>query len=83
MTAVQKDDEIAAMYKHSYMMLGRLEMDLDYYFGHGNRSPRHLFYDSIEEHIKETKALLNSFPESLKPDWFTHKNIENYEALIT
>ena len=69
-------------FEHEYMMLGRLKMDLEYYFGNGCRSPRNLYYDSIEEHLEETEKLLNSFPAALKPEWFTEQDLQKYQELV-
>lgn len=68
--------------KYFYMLLGRLQMDLEYYFGNGHQNAKHLYYDTIEEHMAETKALLASFPKPYKPDWFSEKDIAKYEALL-
>jgi hypothetical protein len=68
--------------RHSYMMLGRLKQDLDYYFGCGNKAAKHLYYDTIEEHMKEVKELFFSFPDNLKPEWFTENDVRLYEHRI-
>jgi hypothetical protein len=67
---------------HAYMLLGRLKMDLEYYFGCGNKEPKHLYYDTIDEHMGEVKKLLASFAEVLKPVWFTDNDVRFYESLI-
>lgn len=76
-------DEIHALssqkeYEFDYMMLGRLQMDIEYYYGHGGRKAKHLYYDTIEEHIKEMKKLYSKFPDDIKPDWISIEEIENY-----
>jgi hypothetical protein len=67
----------------SYMFLSRLQMDLDYYLGAANRSPRRLYYGSIEEHMKGIKKLLSTFPDHLKPEWFTEQDLLNYETALS
>jgi hypothetical protein len=68
--------------EYEYMLLGRLKMDLDYYLGFGNRNAKHLFYDSIEEHMSEIKKALAAFPEDRKPEWFTEQDLQDYESKI-
>ena len=63
--------------KHNYMMLGRLQSDCEYYLNWGNRSVNRLYYNSVEEHIKEMKKLHRSFV--IKPIWLTMKQILEYE----
>jgi hypothetical protein len=60
-------------------MLGRLQMDLEYYFGNGKRCDRHLYYQDINEHLEEVKKLHASFPDDLKPEWLTLEQIAEYE----
>ena len=66
--------------KFSYMMLGRLKSDCDYYLGNGNRSERNLWAKSVEEQIKEMKRIWNSLPENEKPEWLSMEDIEDYES---
>ena len=68
-------------FKFEYMFLGRLKMDLDYYFGYGKGCVKHLYYGSIEEHVLETRKLWSSFPDNLKPLWFTQQDLVRYESL--
>lgn len=58
-----------------YQLLGRLQMDCDYFLGHGNRSTRQLFYDTVEEHLEEMEKLRNE----LNPEWLTDLEMENYK----
>ena len=67
------------MEKFNYMMLSRLEGDCKYFLGNGNRNVKHLWADTVEEHIAYMKKLYNDFPENEKPEWITLKQIEFYE----
>lgn len=60
-----------------YRMLGRLQMDLEYYLGHGNRSEKHLWAGSIEEQFEVVQALYDSLDE--KPEWLTQEQINDYK----
>ena len=63
----------------NYMMLGRLQMDCDYFLGYGKRNVRNLWADNVQEHIDEVKRLYNSFNTGKKPEWLTMEEIEDYE----
>lgn len=63
----------------NYMMLSRLQLDCKYYLGYGNRNKKHLWADTVEEHIAYMKELYNGFSEDEKPEWITLDDIENYE----
>lgn len=67
----------------NYMMLGRLQMDCEYYLGYGNRYANHLYYKDEQKQINEMKKLHNSFPEDKKPEWLTYAQILEYEKLMT
>ena len=67
-------------YRHSYMMLSRLQSDCKYFLGHGNRSFKHLWAGSINEQIKEMKRLWKSFPFYGKPEWLSYKDILQFEV---
>jgi hypothetical protein len=60
-----------------YMMLGRLQNDVEYYLGHGGRSERNLYYGNVAEHIQAMKDLWNKLEE--KPEWLTMEQILDYE----
>jgi hypothetical protein len=72
--AIQKD------YEFQYMFLGRLQTDLDYYFGYGRRNAKCLYYQDFNEHIEEMKKLHAVFPNDIKPEWLTLEQIAEYEA---
>lgn len=67
--------------RNDYMFLGRYKQDLDYFFGNGNRCEKHLFFDTIEEHLAETRTLLESFEGEATPQWFTQEEMAEYERL--
>ncbi len=66
-------------YKFTYMMLGRLQTDNDYYLGHGNKSERNLWAGNVDDQIKEMKKLWNQLPENKKPEWLSMEEILEYE----
>lgn len=66
-------------HEFDYMMLGRLQSDVEYFLNHGKGSVRTLYYDTIEEHIEEMKKLWNKLPEDGKPEWLSYEEIEEYE----
>ena len=65
--------------RFNYMMLSRLKMDCNYFLGFGNGHVKHLYYDTIDEHISEMKKLYNSFSDDKKPEWLTLDEIIEYE----
>lgn len=64
--------------KHSYMLLARYQMDIEYFLNHGNRSERNLFFDTKEEHIEETVKLWESLEP--KPEWLTAEQLTDYKS---
>ena len=64
---------------YSFLKLSRLESDCEYFLNRGKGNIRHLYYDTVEEHIAEMKRLWNSFPADAKPEWLSYEEIENYE----
>lgn len=67
--------------KFDYQLLSRLQMDCEYYLGHGNRAKKHLWAGDEAEQIKKMKELYAALPE--KPEWLTLERIEQYEAAMT
>ena len=62
-------------------MLGRLQNDVEYYLGHGARSPRVLYYrDSPKEHIEAMKEIWNRLPT--KPEWLPKEKLDFYEMQL-
>lgn len=62
-----------------YMLLSRFKQDLDFYFGWGGRNAKHLYFDTIEEHLEETEKLFDSLAE--KPEWFTRDDLNRFKEL--
>ena len=65
--------------EHDYQLLGRLQMDCDYYLGYGNRYEKHLWAGNVKDQIEKMKELYNSFADDEKPEWLTYDDILNYE----
>lgn len=61
----------------NYMLLGRLQMDIEYYLNHGNRNDKHLYFQNAEDHIKETIALWKKLPT--KPEWLRATKLIEYK----
>lgn len=61
----------------NYMLLGRLQMDIEYFLGYGGRSEKHLYYGTAKEHIKETIKLWKSLP--IKPEWLRASKLIEYK----
>ena len=68
--------------KFNYMLLGRLQMDCNYYLGNGNRYKGHLWAKDEQEQINKMKELYNSFTDDKKPEWLTWEQILQYEKLM-
>jgi hypothetical protein len=60
-----------------YMMLGRLETDVEYFLGAGNGSEKHLWAGNVKDQIKEMKKIWNML--KVKPEWLTMDQIKQYE----
>jgi Large polyvalent protein-associated domain 11 len=73
--------EVAEPHRFNYMLLSRLQMDCEYYLGHGNRVAKHLWADNEAEQIAKMKELYAALPE--KPEWITLEKIEEYETAMT
>jgi hypothetical protein len=82
LTIVFKTKYEESPYRHNYMMLSRLQTDVEYYLGYGNRYSGHLYYKDEKQHIEEMKKLHNSFPDGEKPEWLTWEQILHYEKLM-
>lgn len=66
--------------KFKYQMLGRLQMDCEYYLGNGHRHNKHLWAGNVEEHIEDMYAIYDSFPDDAKPEWITREKIDYYKV---
>lgn len=67
-------------HQHTYMMLGRLQSDNDYFLGAGGRSERNLWAGNVDAQISEMKKLWNSLPKNSKPEWLSMEDILDYET---
>ena len=66
----------------NYMLLGRLQMDCEYYLGCGSGDTKHLCYLTEQAHISKMKELHNGFPEDKKPEWLSFEQILKYEKAM-
>jgi len=80
-SAENDDNPKESDFEHSYMMLDRLKSDVKYFLGNGSRNPKNLYYKSVQEHFDQMKKLYHSFPDQLKPEWLTLKEILELESL--
>ena len=67
--------------RYTYMLLGRLKQDCEYYLGCGYRAKKHLWAGDEVEQIKTMKELYASLKE--KPEWLTLEDINRYESEMT
>lgn len=65
--------------KFKYQLLSRLQMDCNYYLGHGNRQKKSLWAGDEREQIETMKKIWESFSINEKPEWLTWEEILNYE----
>lgn len=77
---IGEPDPRERMYQGDYRMLSRLQSDVKYYLGAGNRYAGHLYYEDPKKHIEEMRNLYDKFPEDLKPQWCTAEMLDEYEA---
>ena len=61
-----------------YMMLSRLKMDCDYYFGNGGRNPDTLWAGDEQSQIENMVALWKTFDPDNRPEWLTWGDIIYY-----
>ena len=64
--------------KFRYQMLSRMQSDCNYFIGNGNKNPKVLWAQDVDDHIKVMKKLYNSFDEKDRPEWISLKDIEDY-----
>ena len=70
------DDILSHDDKFRYMLLSRLESDVKYYLGNGNRYAPDLWAKEESRHIDLMYRLWDSFKE--KPEWLTREQIDVY-----
>lgn len=73
-------NEVIKNQKSEYMLLGRLQMDCNYYLGAGNRNSKHLWAGTPKEQIEKMKELYSKLV--IKPEWLSEKNISDYEKAM-
>lgn len=78
-----KENRVKA-FKFEYMMLSRLNSDVDAYFNRPNDFRYHNEHvtGDIAQIITEIKALWQRFPDDLKPKWCTLEMIRSYEEAL-
>lgn len=64
--------------KFRYMMLSRMKMDCDYYFGNGERNPKSLWAGNEIDQIANMVALWETFDPDDKPEWLTWDELLEY-----
>lgn len=65
---------------NNYLLLGRLQQDVEYFLGYGNRNERVLYYGNKEKHISEMISLWKGL--SPKPQWLRAVDLINYKKDI-
>ena len=70
------DDILSHDDKFRYMLLSRMESDVKYYLGNGNRYAPDLWAKEESRHIDLMYRLWDSFKE--KPEWLTREQIDVY-----
>lgn len=73
-------NEVIKNQKSEYMLLGRLQMDCNYYLGAGNKNSKHLWAGTPKEQIEKMKELYSKLV--VKPEWLSEKNISDYEKAM-
>lgn len=70
-------EEIQKKQKNQYMMLGRYQQDMKYYFGFGNCNPEHcLYYKNYKKHVDEMLRVWNEL--KIKPEWLLISELNKY-----
>lgn len=63
-----------------YQLLSRMQMDCNYFLGNGNRLEKHLWAESVEEHIDFMLIIYDNLLE--KPEWLSLEDIQKYESAM-
>ena len=61
-----------------YMMISRLKMDCDYYFGNGGRNPDILWAGNEKDQIANMVTLWKTFDPEDRPEWLAWGDIVYY-----
>lgn len=62
-----------------YMLLDRMRSDCVYFLGYGRFYANHLWAGNVIDQIGYMKALWESFPADMKPEWLTMEQIIGFE----
>ena len=65
------------MNRHSYMLLSRYQMDIEYYLGYGLRNDKVLYFGDFKTHIREMINLWKKLP--VKPTWLRASKLIEYK----
>lgn len=66
--------------KFRYQLLSRMQSDVKYFLGNGNRHEPDLWAGNVDKHIDLMYKLWDSFKE--KPKWLTREEIDGYAKLM-
>lgn len=58
-----------------YMLLGRLQVDCEYFLGWGNRNEEKLWAGNVKEQLEEMSRLW----KKCKPQWLTRRKLNYYK----
>ena len=75
-----KLEQLVKNNQFNYMLLDRLRMDLDYFFGNGQLHVKHLFYEDVNVHMRAMINLWKSLP--LKPEWLRATKLIEYKKKV-
>lgn len=64
--------------RFNYMLLNRLQMDCEYYLGHGGDANHSLWAHDEQKQIDKMRELYDLLP--IKPEWLTREQIDEYAA---
>lgn len=67
-------------HKFNYMLLGRYQMDLKYFWGNGNQYEKHLYFGNYQKHVRECIELWKKLP--IKPEWFRANELITYKNKV-
>ena len=76
---IEKGDCLQEADEFTYMMLGRLKSDVEYYFGNGGQNERHLWGTTVKEHADEMERLYYSLKPSEYPEWLP---LDEFKAMV-
>ena len=68
--------------EYKYMFLSRLQSDVKYYFGYGNRHGKCLWTGNITGQLDAMQYILDSFEDTDKPEWLTDADMAEYRNMI-